>query len=341
MGFHTGNDIRDVGTDTTNPSGDNDIWKATLDLRLSEANEITGDFNVFHQGHDTGDAGNITYEFSGIGFSAYGADGPEANNNMIAVDNWPFGTLTTNSTDGTYTFVADWDAVLASGYDQLAYFHVTPIRNGVRGETDGVYIQLLICVARGTRIATPDGEVPVESLAVGDLVDTVDGPAQAVRWIGSRMVGKAELAARPHLRPVRIRAGALGENRPVRDLLVSPQHRVLLGGWRAELLFGEDEVLAPAKALVNDDTIRIDTAAEEVEYFHILFDTHQIMLTEGLPTESFHPQEYSLNALDRAVRDEILSLFPALADMRGQGKTARLSLRPWEARMLLDGAAEA
>lgn len=185
----------------------------------------------------------------------------------------------------------------------------------------------VICFVRGTRIKTERGEVAIEELAVGDRVLTLDNGYQAVRWIGS-----VHRPAQGALAPVRIRAGAMGNER---DLLVSQQHRVLLRGWQASLLFGESEVLLAAKTLVNDRSIRIEEGGA-VEYFHMLFDRHEIVFAEGTPSESFHPGVEGWSALDEAARTEILALFPELADngFAAYGQTARLSLKAYEGRAL-------
>lgn len=296
-----------------------DQWRGTLDLKLPNSSMISGDFNVVNPNN-----GNILGEADKYQFSA--------------LSNPSYGTLWFNTKNGQWRFRPDWDVIRGTGSDQVVSFTVTGT-NGGNSDTDTVTINLLICVARGTRIATPRGEVPVEDLLPGDLVNTIDGPAQPVRWVGSRVVHRDEMAANPALCPVRIRAGALGPDLPRRDLLVSPQHRILLEDWRAQLMFGEGQVLVPAKALTNDCSIRLEQGADGVEYFHVLFDDHQIMLTEGLPTESFQPQSFALNGMDRAVRDELLMLFPDLAQRDGYGDSARLSLRPWEAKLLLQKAA--
>ena len=129
-----------------------------------------------------------------------------------------------------------------------------------------------VCFTRGTLIKTDQGERPIEELAAGDMVLTMDHGYQPIRWIGS-----SKRAATGDLAPILIRKGALGNDR---DLRVSPQHRMLLQGWQAELLFGELEVLATAKSLLNDHSILRDEGGE-VEYFHMLFDTHEIIYAEG------------------------------------------------------------
>lgn len=183
------------------------------------------------------------------------------------------------------------------------------------------------CFVRGTRILTPHGEVRVEDLTEGDLVVTADNGALPVRWIGS-----SRTQASGQFAPVRIRKGALGNNR---DLLVSPQHRMLLSGWRCELLFGESEVLVPAKHLVNDHSIRPEPFPGTVDYFHILLDGHQIIYAEGCPTESFDPQSPLLPRDADATRQETLALVP---DLRGPADgfscEARLTLKSFEAQLI-------
>jgi hypothetical protein len=199
------------------------------------------------------------------------------------------------------------------------------------GQTDGA-ITLgptfdNICFVRGTRIETDRGAVPVEALRPGDRVRTLDHGFRPIRWIGASHVAATGDAA-----PVVIAAGALGNTRA---LAVSPQHRMLLTGWQAELLFGAEEVLVPARALVDDRAIRRRPGGH-VDYFHMLFDRHEIVFAEGAPAESFHPGQMGWSALDAAQRAEILALFPELAggDFAAYGPAARMSLKTREARLL-------
>ncbi|MEO0913229.1 MAG: Hint domain-containing protein, partial [Pseudomonadota bacterium] len=164
-----------------------------------------------------------------------------------------------------------------------------------------------VCFTRGAMIATPEGPRAIETLAAGDLVITRDHGAQPLRWVGSRRV----LAEEPALRPVRIRAGALGQGLPERDLVVSRHHGMLVTGWRAALLFDAGEALVAAVDLVNDSTITLEPAGE-VEYFHLLFDAHQIVMAEGAWTESYKPLARDLSFFNAAQEREILGLFPEL-----------------------------
>ncbi|MEO1312336.1 MAG: Hint domain-containing protein [Pseudomonadota bacterium] len=180
----------------------------------------------------------------------------------------------------------------------------------------------LICLTEGTRVLTEAGLQRVEDLEIGDLVITKDHGAQEVRWIGARALTAAQMRASVQHRPVRISAGALGHGLPERDLLVSPNHRMLLSGWKAEALFGVPAALVAAKDLVNDHSIRVDAAADGVTYVHVLFDRHEIIFAEGAETESFHPHADGLTAVDAAARAELLALFPELEQAGTEVPTA-------------------
>lgn len=143
-----------------------------------------------------------------------------------------------------------------------------------------------ICFGAGTLIETPSGPVPVEDLSPGDQVLTLDHGAQVIRGIGHAVLPRAALEHEPHFRPIRVLAGAFGPGKPDRDLLLSPQHRVLITGWEAELLFGAAELLVPIVKLVNDRTIRIAADVAGISYYHLLLDRHEILRANGLESES-------------------------------------------------------
>lgn len=194
--------------------------------------------------------------------------------------------------------------------------------------------------ATGTLIDVFGGQKPVEDLRVGDMVRTKDSGYQPVRWIASRTLSAADFADTPSLRPIHIRAGALGEAKPTRDLKVSQQHCVLLDDWRCELVFGEDEVLAPARALLNDSTVTVDRSDAEVTYHHFMFDRHEIVYANGVESESFHPAFSGTDALDEEKRAELFQLFPALeSDTRSYGQPARTTLKGYEVDVLMVGGA--
>lgn len=194
---------------------------------------------------------------------------------------------------------------------------------------DEVNLLTVICFARGTLIETPDGPRPVETLEEGDIVNTLDAGPQEVRWAGKRTC-----AAQSKHAPIRIAPGALGN---VRTLWVSPNHRMLVTGAKAELLFGAHEVLVAAKHLVNDSTIRRDPRAC-IDYHHVLLDAHHILFAEGCGAESLFPGPEALEAISPDNRDTLVSLFPELKDDRPGIALARPSLGAYEATILRDVA---
>lgn len=199
-------------------------------------------------------------------------------------------------------------------------------------------IDYIPCFTPGTLIKTARGEVPVERLRIGDRVLTRDNGYQMIRWIGARNLGAEETKARPSLRPIRIREGALGPNIPERDMQVSPQHRVLIGNAATQMWFGEEEVLVAATHLTCLDDVEEDAGEAGVTYVHILFDQHEVVLSDGLWSESFQPGDMTLAALDGAQRSELLTLFPELDGQEMLHEVypaARSTLKAHQARVLL------
>lgn len=184
----------------------------------------------------------------------------------------------------------------------------------------------IACFVRGTLIEASDGLRFVETLRVGDSVMTIDDGPQELIWSGGR-----EVDGTGHLAPIRFEIGSVGNIRP---LLVSPQHRMLITGWKAELHFGQDEVLVPAKSLVNGrDVHRVPM--QRVSYHHILFDKHQIVMSEGAASESFHPGKALLSE-DHAIRNELIEIFPELdcPDFEAPFATARPCIKARAAHVL-------
>lgn len=216
------------------------------------------------------------------------------------------GTVVTLNPDSTLRF--DTGSVL--GEETITY----QISNE-NGTTDTAFVTVdVTCFARGTRIETPRGPVAVQDLRPGDLVLTRDRGAQPLRWVGSSRVDGGTLASTPRLRPIRIRAGALGQHAPAQDLLVSPQHRILVRSKIAQRMFGAAEVLVAAKQLVLLDGIDVAEDLAEVEYFHLLFDRHEVVISNGAETESLYTGPQALRSVGPAARQEILDLFPQLLD---------------------------
>jgi Ca2+-binding RTX toxin-like protein len=188
-------------------------------------------------------------------------------------------------------------------------------------------IENIICFTPGIGILTPRGERPVETLRAGDLVVTRDHGPQPIRWIGRRTVPGIDRFA-----PVRVAAHVLDGART--SLLVSPQHRFLFTGYKAELLFGCDEVLVAARHLVDGLAVTQEEQAA-VTYIHVMFDQHEVIYAEGAATESFHAGDIGISAISDQAREEMFSIFPELrSNPNAYGATARPCLKRHEARLL-------
>jgi hypothetical protein len=198
--------------------------------------------------------------------------------------------------------------------------------NGIVDNSDFVLHETLnaqvVCFASGTLIDTADGPRAVEEIAVGDLVRTRDHGLAPLRWTGSTTV-----SARGDLAPVVITAGTLDNDV---DLIVSPQHAILLTGWRAELLFGQDEVLVRAVDLLNCDGIYRKIGGC-VTYYHLLFDTHELLCASGQWSESLYPGDMTLQMVNPEAQYEIRALVP---DLASYGPKAATCLRAFEATLL-------
>ena len=193
----------------------------------------------------------------------------------------------------------------------------------------------VICFTPGTWIETPKGQRKIEDLREGDFLTTRDCGAQEVLWIGQRKMSGARLYAMPHLRPIRIRTGAFGADRPDSELVVSPEHRMLIRGQCAKDLFNEIEVLASAKDLVDDHQIVVDRQMREVTYVHLLLSSHQIIVANGVQTESFHPASATFSALGEDDYRRLLDVVPEIAtDPYNYGTYARRNLTASEAAIL-------
>lgn len=229
------------------------------------------------------------------------------------------GEQVTVNGDGTITVVSD------GTLDSNTFTYTVADEDG---NTDVAFVTVntVPCFTRGTLIRTARGEIAVEALTVQDRVVTRDHGLQPIRWIGSRAVaGVGDFA------PIVIEANSFGTHD---RLSLSPQHRVLIRGAAAQLICGVDEVLVRAQHLVNGRSVWQDTSGATVEYFHILCDAHEVLWSNGLETESFHPGQQVLNGMTAETRAEVLALFPELATEACPIVSARLDAKSHEARLL-------
>lgn len=164
--------------------------------------------------------------------------------------------------------------IVQQGHDTYFYYTNNPVNVG----TTLTFLDQpeTICFMSGTMIRTPEGDVPVEVLKRGDLVTTTDGRAMPVTWVGRQTVSR--IFADPlRVLPIRIKAGAFADNVPSRDLLLSPDHAVLVDG-----------ALIQTGALVNGASIVRETRVPTIfTYYHVELDDHSLILAENTPAETF------------------------------------------------------
>ncbi|MHA6325277.1 Hint domain-containing protein [Roseivivax sp. CAU 1753] len=183
------------------------------------------------------------------------------------------------------------------------------------------------CYAPGTLIDTPDGPRPIEALAVGDLVNTLDHGPQPIRWIRSGIHPLAR--AKPDAKPVLIAAGALGRGRPRQDLIVSPQHRLLVGGGGQLDGWFRTEAFAPAKALTSMPGIRHMNGKRSITWVHFACARHEVVTANGCLSESLLLGRMVTDGLTRSERRALTAIYgPAeTPEAALNGPAARQCLR--------------
>ena len=192
------------------------------------------------------------------------------------------------------------------------------------------------CFTSGTMIRTERGLVAVDELKQGDLVWTKDNGYKPIQWIGSRSFRAHILRDNPNLVPVRIKRGALGSGLPTQDTWVSQQHRILINSKIVKRVSGETEVLAAARHLVRIDGIDINPSFAPVQYWHFMFDQHEIVEANGCLTESMFTGPEALKTVTQAARQELLEIFPEIFEANFEPVPVRTMLSGRMARKLAD-----
>ena len=263
---------------------------------------------------------------------------PRAEDALVVADDASFYTLLPVAVGGQERAILLFLGAVPPPDRDLTIVRVPPPARG----TVATEPESLLCFTPGTRIATEAGEVPIEDLGPGDRVLTRDDGPQEILWMGHRRISGARLFALPQQRPVRLRAHAFDDGRPSQDLLVSPDHRVLVRGDAARDLWGEPEVLVRAVDLIAPRRARWDHSMAETYYIHLLLETHSVIWANGLAVESLHPGFMGLAALQPSERVSLLRLRPDLAkDAAAYGEPARRMLSGADACLLAEGMARA
>ncbi len=191
----------------------------------------------------------------------------------------------------------------------------------------------VVCFTQGTRILTPTGEKPVETIQKGDLVLTLNARPRAVKLVLHRNLHFPEAPER--LKPIEFKPGCLGAALPMRTLRLSPQHRVLVTSEILESVAGAKVALVPAKGLLGLKGVRQMKGCRRVDYYHLVFDGHEVVFSEGLATESLFPGPEALRSVTTKQRKELLEIFP---DLKGP---TNCTFRPSTAGFTMVGAGKA
>jgi hypothetical protein len=236
--------------------------------------------------------------------------------------------------NGAVKFTSDGSTLTFTNIENIVY--EAPLAPTITFQEPEPGMCMVPCFTPGTTICTTTGTRAIENLEVGDLVLTRDNGFKPIAWIGIKRVEGAQLAAHDELQPICIPRGSLGDDCPNRDMMVSRQHRMLLTGVRADLLFGSNEVCVKAKDLVSQQGIH-EARVEGVTYVHIMFDQHEIVLANEAWTESFQPGDSSVSGLDTVYLQELKLIFPDVPGMDRFANygSARTSLKSHEAAVLL------
>ena len=198
------------------------------------------------------------------------------------------------------------------GPEQVQYANADEVA-GPEGDDDGeLDFADFPCFAEGTLIDTSSGPRAVETLEPGDMLLTDDAAHVQLRWSAWRRVDLSQADAAN--KPVAIRAGSLGPDMPLRDLVVSPDHRVLLRNSAGEYLFDQPDGLAPSKALTALPGVRQMLGKRYVTYFSLLTEHHAVIRAEGLPVETLFPGRMAVRRVGVLAQARIMSLIPGLSD---------------------------
>lgn len=324
---------------------------STVVLDASAVTTLTSILNSYNVVYSGSEDGNFIYDpavsiLSTVHFNVSGMEAGDTFtvsgiSNNLSISGYDEVTQTMTLHYGSYTGLltqsvwVDISGVTAEDYAAIeaSMSDRDPTNDLITDDSFTFPSSAVVCFMQGTRIETPKGSLPVEMLKEGDLVLTLDHGARPVRWIGSRTVPQHRLCANDRIRPIRIRAGALGAGVPQSDLAVSPQHRLLLRSRVAEKMFGEAEVLVAARQLLQIGGIEVAEDLNEVCYYHILLDRHEILFANGAEAESFYTGPQALRSVGPAARKEIFAKLPALRNRQEQ-QPARMLVSGLRARRL-------
>ncbi len=266
---NVGHDIKSRAANNTiidNTISDGPNGTASYEIDLPNGGNALISGNTIEKGANASNSNAISFGEEG---NLY------AGSSLVVQDN----TLINDDTNNPTTAVVNRDAAVTAQVTGNQVHDFTYLTSGpatASNNTDLATESSVACYCAGTRIATPTGEVAVEALRAGDPILTASGQVRQIRWIGHRSYAARFVRGNRNVLPIQVAAGALADGIPVRDLFVSPEHALLLDG-----------LLVRARDLVNGSSISQVAAYGTLSYFHVELDSHDVLLAEGAPAESF------------------------------------------------------
>lgn len=206
-----------------------------------------------------------------------------------------------------------------AGTNQSVHWDIDGIQTSATYTPDDA----VLCFDSNVMIETPSGKRKAGELTVGDLINTMDHGYQPIRWIHKTAVAESSIRANPNIRPIRISKDALGEGYPKRDLIVSPQHRIMLQSKICARMFDHAEVLVSAKSLLPVDGVTQVDEPVPFTYIHMLFENHEIVFANGQPTESLLPGEMVIQTLSQTDRENLAEVLSKVETTASQVKPAK------------------
>lgn len=306
--------------DTTESDFDNENPGVVLgthdDLEIVTVDHYDGDDDGIIYDDDAGASDFIGYD-TGSGFNWVQQDSTSIYNADVLLGDGSTMTMqviVVQAVNGD-VFVADYSSGDLSNVS-IQSIELTSLDNsnfgGIFQGAYGVNGASIVCILAGTMITTDAGEKPVETLRPGDLVATLDRGLQPVRWVRQ---DKNPIDSDEHdTTPIEIVAGALGDGKPATNTIVSPQHRILVGGQDQLQDLFETEALAPAKPLTTLRGVRRLKDQRPITWVHFAFDQHEIVYSNGCLTESLLLGPLVVKGLRPSHRQTVITMFGLPAD---------------------------
>ncbi len=183
-------------------------------------------------------------------------------------------------------------------------------KNKINRQTLKRIQSILPCFTLASHFITLRGVMCADKIKPGEKVLTRDNGFQEITWVGTQHIEADTLSAHPTLAPIQISAGALGHETPSCDMIVSPNHRMLITHKHAQLYFGASEVFVMAEDLLDWPGVAHVSKGQGVDYFHLMCTRHEVLFADGTWSESFQPDDAIINALTEPQRQQIRDLFP-------------------------------